>query len=61
MATNFVCEIDPPVHTFDWSSRAVREISACGEKCNHRPIDRSGLLIGLLLQLLHAAGAQANK
>jgi len=34
----------PPIHTLDLSSRAVREISACGEKCNRR---RSVLLTGL--------------
>ena len=44
-------------HTFDLSSRAVREISAYDEKCKHRPIN-SVLLIGLRVQLLHAAGKQ---
>jgi len=33
----------PPVHTFDLSSRAFREISVYGEKCNHRPVNKSVL------------------
>jgi len=41
VATDYVGRNRPPNHTFDLSSRAVREISAYGEKCNHRPTNRS--------------------
>jgi len=36
----------PPIHVVDISSRAVHEISAYGEKYNHRPVNISVLLIG---------------
>ena len=50
-----------PIHTSDLSSHAICKISAYCEKCNHRPIYGTLLLIGLWVQLLYAARLQANK
>jgi len=41
-------------------SHAVHEISAYGEKCSHRPINGSVLLL-ISMSVSATAGAQANK
>jgi len=66
MATNVMGEIDLQSTHFTRvrvPSTRSREISAYVEKCNCRPINRSVPLIpvGLGVQLLYAAGAQATK